>query len=333
MNPTLSKAFNILRMPLALLVVFIHIDSNPLPLSAFSQDTEGLIYNNIKLIVIQIANLAVPCFYIISAYLLMYKNDGYTTMLKKKIRSLLLPYLIWNILAAIYIKLTQGNDLFSFYNLFIRPANFPLWFLRDLIILTILSPVFRLLINQLKQISLLFFIVLYLIDAQEYLLLSPSANTSTFFFFLGSYCGILKYNFISSTKKVIMLTIITAIMYIVSIIFYNNAHGIIQKIWLLAGSFSLITIVSYCIKFISFPDFLFKLSTCSYFIYLSHKLGFTFIAKYPFSWLPQNELVLVARFLISPLFTVLLCYLTYQICNKYFQRPFLLLTGKNFKFK
>lgn len=328
MNPILSKAFDILRMPLALLVVFIHIDSNPLPLRAFSQDAEGFIYNSIKLIVIQIANLAVPCFYILSAYLLMYKNDGYAIMLKKKIRSLLLPYLIWNILAAIYIKWTQGNDLFSFYNLFIRPANFPLWFLRDLIFLTILSPVFRLLINTLKQFSLLLFIILYLMSVQGYLYLSPYESTSIFFFFIGAYCGISKYNFISSTEKVIMLTIITAIMYIVSILFYNNAHGIIQKIWLLSGSFSLITIASYCIKLISFPDFMFKLSTCSYFIYLSHKLGFTFIAKYPFSWLPQNELVSIARFLISPLLTVLLCYLTYQICNKYCPKSFSIVIGK-----
>lgn len=333
MNPTLSKAFNILRGPLALLVVYIHIDTNPVPLNMPQQNVESFLYNVIKLFVVQFSNLAVPCFFIISAYLLMYKNDEYLFVLKKKIKSLLLPYIIWNLLAAIYIKLTQGGNLFSFYDLFIRPANFPLWFLRDLIFLVIFSPAFRLLINQLKQFSLFLFIILYLMNAQEYLLFSINESTAIFFFFLGAYCGVLKYDFILSIKKVIIIAIITVVMYITSIIFYDNPHGFIQKLWLLAGSFSLISITNHLMKFVRLPNIFFKISDCSYFIYLSHKLGFTYIAKYPFSWLPQNEYMLIVRFLISPLLTIFLCFEVYQICNRYIKKTFLLLIGKSYTIK
>ncbi len=51
MNPTLSKAFNILRGPLALLVVYIHIDTNPVPLNMPQQNVESFLYNVIKLFV------------------------------------------------------------------------------------------------------------------------------------------------------------------------------------------------------------------------------------------------------------------------------------------
>lgn len=331
MNVTLSKAFDILRGPLALLVVYLHIDSNPVPLSIFQQDAEDFLYNVIKLFVAQIANLAVPCFYIISAYLLMYKSEKYLFVLKKKMRSLLLPYIIWNLLAAIYIKLTQGDNLFSFYDLFIRPANFPLWFLRDLIFLVILSPIFRLLINQLKQFSLFLFIILYLMNAQEYLFLSNYESTSVFFFFMGAYWGILKYDFILSVKTVIMLAVITVVMYIMSIIFYDTTHGVIQKIWLFLGSFSLISIINYFVKFVKLPNILFKVSGCSYFIYLSHKLGFTYIAKYPFSWFHPSEFILIMKFLVAPFITVFLCCWVYQVCNKYFPKSFSIVIGKKIK--
>lgn len=48
MNVTLSKAFDILRGPLALLVVYLHIDSNPVPLSIFQQDAEDFLYVSIR---------------------------------------------------------------------------------------------------------------------------------------------------------------------------------------------------------------------------------------------------------------------------------------------
>lgn len=328
MNITLSKTFDVLRGPLALLVVYLHIDSNPVPLSIFQQDAEGFLYNGIKLFVVQIANLAVPCFYIISAYLLMYKSGEYLFMLKKKIKSLLLPYIIWNLLAAIYIKLTQGDNLFSFYDLFIRPANFPLWFLRDLIILVILSPVFRLLINYLKQFSLFLFIILYLMNAQEYLFLSFYENTSIFFFFIGAYWGILKYDFFLSIKTVIMLAVLTVVMYVISIMFYDTTYGVIQKIWLLLGSFSLIAIINCFVNFVKLPSILFKISGCSYFIYLSHKLGFTYIAKYPFSWFAPSDFISIVKFLVAPFITVFLCYLIYQICSKYIPNVFSIVIGK-----
>lgn len=67
MNSTLSKAFKILRFPLALLVVYIHIDQ--VPGESFR---EALIQQNwymmCNIFIAQvIARLAVPCFFFMSS--------------------------------------------------------------------------------------------------------------------------------------------------------------------------------------------------------------------------------------------------------------------------
>lgn len=148
---------------------------------------------------------------------------------------------------------------------------------------------------------------------------------------MGAYWGILKYDFILSVKTVIMLAVITVVMYIMSIIFYDTTHGVIQKIWLFLGSFSLISIINYFVKFVKLPNILFKVSGCSYFIYLSHKLGFTYIAKYPFSWFHPSEFILIMKFLVAPFITVFLCCWVYQVCNKYFPKSFSIVIGKKIK--
>lgn len=323
MDKILSKTFYILKMPLALLVVYIHIDSLPIGICSYSGD--GALYNFIKIIVLQIANLAVPCFFIMSGYLLMYKEQNYFTVLKKKFKSLLIPYIIWNLIAALYIYITDSSILQSFSEIFISPANFPLWFLRDLILLTILFPLFRLIIEKLRYISLIIFIILYITNIWS---ISHYENSAIFFFFLGSYCGIQHFSFSVSKKIFIPLIIISAAVYILSILHYDLYYiNLLQRSWLLIGSISMISLVYKIAPLINENNILLKMSSSSYFVYLSHKIGPSYIAKMPFQFLPQTYYVATARFIIAPIITILICYMIYVLGNKYIHCIFSFLTG------
>lgn len=323
MDKVLSKTFYILRMPLALLVVYIHIDSLPIGICSYSGD--GAIYNLIKIIVLQIANLAVPCFFIMSGYLLMYKEQKYLTILKKRFKSLFIPYIIWNLIAVFYIYLTQDTIPNSFSEIFISPANFPLWFLRDLILLTILFPLIRLIIEKLKYISLIIFIVLYITNLWN---IPHYENSAIFFFSFGSYCGIKHFNFSLSRKIFIPLIIISIAVYFLSILDYDLYNiNLMQRSWLLIGSTCTFTLAHKLANTISDNNILIKMSSSSYFVYLSHKIGPTYIAKMPFHFLPQTYSVATIRFIIAPIITILICYLLYSLGNKYIHHIFSFITG------
>lgn len=328
MNKTLSKTFSLLRLPLAVLVVYLHIDSLPVPVSECMQMGEGAVYNLIKIMVVQIANLAVPCFYIISGYLLLHKRTDYKILLKKKARSLLLPYVLWNLIAALYIYATQRIDHFSFYGFFLSPANFPLWFLRDLIVLTLLSPVIRQIVEKMKYASLAIFTVLYMTGCFG-LLSSSYENVSIFYFFLGAFAGIRKKmeSVLSKKNFYRLLPAVASALYVLSVIYYQK-NGYLDRLWLLAGSIAMITIVyRYADKINVDNKISSGRSSLSYFVYLSHKVGPTYLAKLPFHFMPQTYCVAILRFLLSPLLTVALCYAFYVLGRKVMPKFFSILVG------
>ena len=110
-----------------------------------------------------LAIFAVPMFYIISGLLFFngIRNVGDCfPKIKKRAKSLLVPYLIWNLVfIGWYVVMAYTPGISSFVNsdllsnlqltdpfstlhfLFITPAGFHLWFLRDLMIFVLLSPV------------------------------------------------------------------------------------------------------------------------------------------------------------------------------------------------
>lgn len=119
-----------------------------------------------------IGEISVPMFFIVSGFFLglSYKQNSehwYPNMLKKKAYSLLIPYCLWNAIYAltyvpfkIYGNYIAGRDLVSNTcfintkvslanllcvfggNLFGFPANTPFWYIRNLMFIMLISPLF-----------------------------------------------------------------------------------------------------------------------------------------------------------------------------------------------
>ena len=89
--------------------------------------------------------------------------------MKKRVHSLLVPYLIWNVIFILWYdvlqnlpgiggyinsdmvgSLTKNGLLDALRVLYWEPANFPLWFVRDLMIMVAVSPLLYYLIKYLK---------------------------------------------------------------------------------------------------------------------------------------------------------------------------------------
>ena len=129
-----------------------------------------------------LCRFAVPMFFILSGFLFYYSYEntvkGYLKKLKKRAFSLLTPYVIWVVLSgALITALTfapffgeldivkeKAFDPAHFYLYFLSPAAFPLWYIQQLIIFTIISPLIFVLVKYTRGFILIPLGVLWAID-------------------------------------------------------------------------------------------------------------------------------------------------------------------------
>lgn len=98
-------------------------------------------------IITSIARISVPLFVMISGYLLLPMRTGISEFFKKRFSRILIPFIVWCILYALYFMVTRGDSWGqAFTNILHIPVNFGvevghLWYVYMLIGLYLLIPV------------------------------------------------------------------------------------------------------------------------------------------------------------------------------------------------
>lgn len=232
----LSKTIDALRLPLIVGVVFIHNSSSGIP--GYNLDevlNEELWWGGVDSIIVLvsgiIASCAVPIFFFFSGYLFFrnvenFEKKVYLAKITSRARSLLIPYLTWvcigvviyGLLATLpYTSHFWGNGNFSFSSNYILEnitglkfvdgshtyqIGYHLWFLRDLFVMCLISPLFywSLRSKSVWKISALCF--LWILGISIPYLNNWGFNSSAIIFFgLGAYFGINKMNFLMDFDK------------------------------------------------------------------------------------------------------------------------------------
>ena len=155
-SPEFSRLVSALRFPLILLVVSAHLLPTQL---RRPQAEEHYIYSYlVELVSHVLARVAVPLFFFISGYFSFWGKDWrrrevFLPAWRKRLRSVLQPFLLWNVLAFVllsaYSDVTTalGGTLAAHHDpswtqlphyFTDRVLDYPLWFMRDLICLTLL---------------------------------------------------------------------------------------------------------------------------------------------------------------------------------------------------
>jgi len=126
-------------LPLIVLITFAHSYSG-VRAGWSLWDSGWDTYEVLKLVVSEtMVKVAMPTFFVMSGYLFFvnvteWNAKTYWSKLRRRVKKLLIPYIIWNIAMAVKLQ------TFSL-SIFIEPANMPLWFLRDLMIVSLLTPI------------------------------------------------------------------------------------------------------------------------------------------------------------------------------------------------
>lgn len=209
---TTSKVIDLLRFPLIVGVVFIHAILAPDLLPADGEASMPVYHWTVNLCSRLLPLVAVPMFFLFSGYLFFFRVDTMTTgvylrRLRSRCRSLLVPYLFWNLLlfAAFYILdghvqiNHEGRDTpfplclwtTSFHT---DTLNFPLsgqfWFIRDLMVCVVLSPIIYFLIYRTRHFGIALLAAAWFVGFEIPVAGYCGASMAALFFFsLGGWCA------------------------------------------------------------------------------------------------------------------------------------------------
>lgn len=351
MSKRLSDVFDMARFPLIILVLFIHV----LPFDRVLIKPELTVQNTYtfftEMISHTLGEIAVPCFFIISGYYFFNKRETppniswYANQWKKRFKTLCMPYIIWNVclIVAILLKnflfgkiglehdvlLEQIKGTNWYTLLWTRPINFPLWYIRDLICMTLLAPLFYILFRHTKYIGLLLIAITYF---STYDTMIPGISmTAIFYFGIGAYLGINKLNLLILIRGIKTFSyFVTPILLILATILNDRyAHELVVRLFIPFGIISFFNILNTLANKPSIINKLRKMATPVFWIYVTHEIyiinwikGFwhEIINELPFIW---NWIA----YLTTPIATLLCCVALYLFFKRYYPYILALSTG------
>lgn len=197
-----SQALDLLRFPLAVAVVCVHVFNTgglEFQNEVINWSNYPLFLNFNYLVDAFLRKQSVPIFYFIAGYVFFLNFDGtrnwYYNKLKNRFKSLFIPYIIWNTIAigvlvftlfSPFARYTAHNSTFtptlsnflSCYWMYDgrlagieslitndqNPLNGPLWFVRDLMIVILLTPIISRLLKHIHSLFILILGVLFIFD-------------------------------------------------------------------------------------------------------------------------------------------------------------------------
>lgn len=349
LNRRSSVLIDSMRFPLIVLVIFIHI------LPGYYMDVPREWTMNAAYIFISetlshtFGRIAVPTFYIFSGYFFFYKlTPDYNLkdillQIKKRITTVLIPYLLWNIMYIIIILFknfifsligSPGDDAMnilrtnSIFELFwSNTINYPLWYLRDLICMITLSPILYLLLTKVRGSYLV--IIMYLIYIANWESNIPGfSSTALFYFILGGYLGYLKIDFVVQCYKAfkyfvpLMVFLAPIVTLLNNTIYYEHVVRLFIPIAIISfvGAFYMIN--NNIIRIFN------KLSPAVLFIYGIHVIYIINWTKGVFvDYFSHSQSLTMLGYFIQPIIISIVCIILYRIFKKILPIPLSWLMG------
>ncbi|MBQ9253630.1 MAG: acyltransferase [Bacteroidales bacterium] len=347
-----SKVMDWLRFPLMVAICFIHIDHQLF----ISMNPSTATYSVYFLISQILAKLAVPLFFIISGYYFFYNKNGkktllnkeiYISKLRKRVHTLLIPYLFWNaLLLCLYLAnlYYENHTLLSPLQIlkeFVShkgssmPVAFQFWFIRDLMFLSIISPILYFTIRKGKLVTILLLSIFWIFQID----LKVLDNVSLFYFSLGAFFSINGRNIIKDVMRLPNLFLYIVVIELLLMDWFancpptNTVHTAVNEVYLhhtfiLFGVISVLKLVAWCFKTGKLQNVNKRLSNASFFLFAIHPLLLVNIFnRLPLKFLPHNDFTFLLVYLLSvPAVSICAVWL-YNLLKKYFPNFTSIITG------
>lgn len=323
-----SRRYEALKMLMCVFVLLIH---------AFSDDFRGVgwtklgtAYHITYIVSRMVCDCAVPMFIVMSSVLLYAKPFSWWGNVKKKCRSLLVPYLIFNSLWVVlmFVKhvlgqklgIVAGDDIdFSTYSLFdwldaflgltgdYKPLLTTLWYVRDLFILNVLATPLRKLIDRMPVPMLVLTLVLWFGDIH----IPGIQDYSLPFFILGYYLVKYGIHFQDLDRKLPIGLVLAAYLLSLFVVVLLQRQSTALRAHLLVAVVFWILCSRYLVRCTKLIDLI---APASFFIYLSHRFVYAIIQVV----MDGSLLVYLIAYILKPV-----CALAVLLGVFYFLKRFL----------
>jgi surface polysaccharide O-acyltransferase-like enzyme len=355
MNKYLSDKLKIISLISMIMVVFLHsynitMKFNP---GNISFDNKYNIFIQ-KFFSEGITRIAVPIFFCISGYLFFLNFKGtiheFVLKYKKRVKSLLLPYLLWSIWGLLFYfclqTIPQSKKFFTheliinysfdkiLNTIFIDPIPYQLWFIRDLIVLVVISPLLYWITKVFRFLPIIILFIIWL-DFFSFSFLIFS-NEAILFFCLGIYFSVFKSEYLQTkyNRKAylgfFLLWII--IVFLKTILIFHNPDKIVllsllHKIGIVFGILAIWSFYDILLVKNTPNKIILNLSAFSFFLYAFHEPILTIMKKGLFYTLGINEITSNIIYFIAPILTIILGFLLGGFLKKYVSLFYNLITG------
>lgn len=349
-NNIISNTITATRFPTAVLIVMLHtfiVDESIFGKVYVSSADYPWLKTICYILKADLGEAAVPLFFFISGFLFFYKTHFdfivYQKKIKKRIHTLLIPYLIWNtfffvfvhILQFIYPSLADNHKPFSelgwrgfldaYWNL--SEGLIPLWFVRDLIIINLFTPIIYFLIKKSKGIICIILAVLYFANIFVY---QPGLGMRcSFYYVLGATFSLSDMNYLEFIfRRKYWIYAFSFLFIIYGTILWENNHHVniyVNRLILLSMVFTYLCLFyQLCSQGYQANK---QFADSSFFVFVFHMFIIYIPVKFWVFIFPINGITALFMQLFIPILLGYLCAYIYLYLKKAFPSFTLLITG------
>lgn len=341
-----------------LLVLFNHTRLLPLVLAKGGVGVADLpLFRTLYLLfTVHLSRIAVPLFFLFSGYLFFRGAEQVDALslvhkLKRRVRTLLIPYLLWNLLTLLVLaagewllpSLLSGErtpisaySLGEFFSAFwctssegYSPISIPLWYLRDLMVVLLFAyPIWRLLHRWGFLLPLLLG-VLWLSLPYNYAPVVGLSLLGLFLFSLGGAFALRRRSFVALAKRCRFGALL---LYVIGFLLFLLFRSALPKV-ALSPLFNLMVLagMTFVVGFsasLSSSTAPRKNEGFTFFLYASHYfVVLLFMRLLVRLFHPTGDLILSGLYLLLPIGVALLLYALYRLLDGLAPRLVALLTG------
>lgn len=284
----LSAAITWLRFPLIFLIIMLHSYS----VQRLAGDHETY-FKVVYPFALWLGETGVPGFFLISGYLFFLSRKSYMQKIKDRVHTLLIPYFLWNLLFLflyliawafghpLVIFLTNIADYgwIDYVRVFWDRGEFdggnsapilcPLWYIRNLLIMSVLSPILYYIIRYARESFLV-------VVATWWMMTNDNAFTqqTILFFCLGGYFAIFDINPLKIVVEKKALFLILTCIFAIADIFVHIGIGthfnlMIHRIALILNIPAFLLLADYMSRY-NYPHFSKPLSQAAFIVFCIH---------------------------------------------------------------
>ena len=343
-SDTFSERVSIYKIWLTIMVVFIHSYSEGINFGSGSivLDVPAWL-ETVKFVVSQsISRCAVPAFFMISAIFLYRKDFCWKTNIQKKLKTLMVPYLLLNSFWIVFYFTCQHIPVLS--NYFSNPDNmiaqwtlrdwlegygifaecpilYPLWFVKYLFVLNVLAMPIRKLLEKAPRFFLAVLLLVWLFCA------SSSVTQAICFWGMGCIFCILPITpeQVPARKGWIAVSYVL-LLGVSAAVRSTSVGGFVNHLGILVG------ILFWYVLFTDFQNprikkTLIGLSRYTFPVFIFHEMYLTIFQKLAGKVLPQTPAFQLLQYVAIPVVIIVYCLVLSMVLERFLPKLYGLLTG------